>query len=152
MSIYTFHAEQKLPVTLEQAWDFFSSPFNLSKIIPPEMDFKIKDPGELKKIFSGMRIRYSVKPLMGIPVEWQTLICDVNEPAQFTDKQIKGPYRRWEHTHVFIENEGGVTMVDDIVYQLPLGLLGDAVHALIVRSKIRAIFDFRKKTLDKLFP
>jgi ligand-binding SRPBCC domain-containing protein len=151
MSVHKLQSEQQLPITLERAWDFFSSPKNLSRITPVEMDFQILGPVELQKIVSGAKIEYSVKPLWGIPVIWHTLITDVSEPRRFTDKQLKGPYSVWEHTHTFIENEGGVLMVDYIKYALPLGFLGDIFHSLVVRKKIQSIFEFRRKTLEKLF-
>ena len=36
--IYTLTSEQILPISLENAWDFFTVPTNLDKITPKEMD------------------------------------------------------------------------------------------------------------------
>ena len=41
MKIYTFHRTQKLPITLDQAWDFLSNPKNLKVITPDYMSFDI---------------------------------------------------------------------------------------------------------------
>ena len=39
MKIYTFHRKQKLPITLEKAWEFLSSPKNLKVITPSLYEF-----------------------------------------------------------------------------------------------------------------
>jgi len=151
MAIYQYTAEQFLPISIRKAWDFFSSPKNLSVITPPEMDFKILTQLDDKEIYNGMLIDYTVKPLFGIPMHWQTKIIDVKPLEVFADTQLKGPYKLWHHTHTFIEKDGGVLMTDIVNYELPFGILGDWVHSLIVRKKIESIFAYRKQVLEKLF-
>lgn len=151
MAIYQYTAEQFLPISIRKAWDFFSSPKNLSVITPPEMDFKILTQLDDKEIYNGMLIDYTVKPLFGIPMHWQTKIIDVKPLEVFADTQLKGPYKLWHHTHTFIEKDGGVLMTDVVNYELPFGILGDCVHSLIVRKKIESIFAYRKQVLEKLF-
>lgn len=148
--MYKYKSEQWLPIGIEEAWKFFSSPANLSLITPPEMDFKILSTLE-NDIYEGMIIDYKVKPLLGIAVRWQTEICKVEREKYFTDRQQKGPYKVWEHTHTFIENNGGVLMTDEIIYQLPFSFIGKLAHRLFVRNKIENIFNFRKNILNKIF-
>ncbi len=149
--MHQFSAEQFLPITIEKAWAFFSSPKNLSVITPPSLDFTIlSDLGD-EEIFEGMLIDYRVKPMLGIPVRWQTKISHVEEKTSFTDQQITGPYKIWEHTHTFTPHKEGVLMTDVIRYKLPLGWLGTLVEKLIVRQKIKSIFDYRKNILIKIF-
>ena len=97
-----------------------------------------------------MLIDYTVKPLFGIPVRWQTEIYKVNKPAAFTDRQLRGPYKVWEHTHRFFEKENGVLMEDEVKYQLPFGIIGEAVNSILVQKKIKEIFDFRREILMKI--
>ncbi|MBC8046328.1 MAG: SRPBCC family protein [Fimbriimonadaceae bacterium] len=149
--MHQFKAEQFFPIDKKRAWDFFSSPKNLSKITPPEMDFKILSPLNGEEIFEGMKIDYTVKPLFGISVRWQTEICKVKNQKYFTDSQLKGPYKVWEHTHTFTEVTGGVNMQDVINYQLPFGFIGNVAHSLFVRKKIENIFSYRKQILEKIF-
>jgi len=149
--IYKYHTEHLLPVTLEQAWEFFSSAKNLALITPPEMEFKILTQLEDKEIYEGLMIDYTVKPILGIPLHWQTEITKVNKPNSFSDKQVKGPYKIWDHTHTFIQKENGILMQDDIKYQLPLGILGQLAHALFVEKKVREIFQYREKALNNIF-
>lgn len=42
-------------------------------------------------------------------------------------------------------------MTDLLHYKLPLGWLGDLVHALFVRRRVQDIFDYRYKVLEKRF-
>jgi len=82
MSLHSLQRTQVLPVTVEEAWNFFTSPLNLSLITPPSMNFKILssfNPGD--KIFEGMLIDYYVSPLLHIPLRWQTEITKVGDLA-----------------------------------------------------------------------
>ncbi|MES2800564.1 MAG: SRPBCC family protein [Bacteroidota bacterium] len=148
--MYQYKAQQWLPMNMVDAWTFFSSPENLAKITPPSMDFKMTSKAE-SSIYDGMIIDYKVKPLMGIAVKWRTEIDKVVFQKQFMDRQLKGPYKVWEHTHTFTESDGGVLMNDVINYQLPFGFIGRIAHGLFVKRKLESIFNYRKETLIKLF-
>ena len=149
--MHQFKAEQFLPIDKSKAWDFFSSPKNLSLITPPEMDFKILSKLNGEEIFEGMKIDYTVKPLLGIAVRWQTEICKVQNQNYFTDRQAKGPYKIWEHTYTFSEVDGGVLMHDIVNYKLPFGFLGRTLNSILIKGKIDSIFVYRKKVLATLF-
>ena len=151
MKIFTLRREQYLPIRIEEAWAFFSTARNLSKITPPEMSFTILSQVKEEPVYSGMLIEYRVKPIFGISMKWITKITDVHEPYVFKDKQLRGPYAIWEHTHHFEEVAGGVKMTDEVKYALPLGWLGIMAHDVLVRKKLKQIFDFRAITLNQLF-
>ena len=150
--MHQFKAKQFLPISMQEAWDFFSSPKNLSKITPPEMEFKILSQVPESDIYNGLLIDYRVKPLLGIPMKWRTEICEVSTNEYFTDRQLVGPYKVWEHTHTFTSVDGGVLMHDVVNYKLPLGAIGRLLNTLIVRNKISNIFEYRKSVLEQLFP
>ena len=151
MSEYLFKTQQFLPIGISQAWNFFSSPKNLVLITPPDLDFKIVTIPDESNIYEGMIIDYKVRPLLGIRVNWKTEIFDVQKPVLFSDRQIKGPYRLWEHKHVFIEKDNGILMTDEVRYRLPFSLLGRLTHFLVVRRKIEKIFAYRRNILQKIF-
>ena len=151
MKFYYFKTEQYLPVSIDIAWQFFSSAKNLAIITPPELDFKILTPmDEMKQIHKGMKIDYIVHPLFSIPVRWTTQISHVNEPYEFVDTQLTGPYHTWIHTHRFTEKKDGLLMTDEVKYSLPYGILGRMVHSLLVRKQIEKIFDYRMNVLGKM--
>lgn len=149
--MFQFTTEQWLPVNMYEAWDFFSSPKNLSKITPPELDFRILTNLNGEEIYEGMVIDYTVKPLFGIPLHWQSEITGVEKYAFFSDIQTKGPYKLWKHTHYFESKDGGILMKDVVDYNLYFGFLGKAAEKIIVRKKIEKIFEYRKAVLEKLF-
>ena len=148
MATYTLHRKQQLPVSLETAWDFFSSPKNLAAITPDYMGFKILS-GEPKKAYPGQIIEYTVRPVLGIPMYWMTEITQVKEQEFFIDEQRVGPYTMWHHQHFFKAIEGGVEMEDLIHYRLPLGPLGSLAHGLFVKRQLEGIFEYRFKTLEE---
>lgn len=141
---------QNLPISLEKAWGFFSSPKNLAVITPPELNLvpTSKLPEEM---YPGMFIEYTVKPLLGIPTKWVTEITHVRDQSFFVDEQRLGPYRIWHHQHHFKKIKGGVEMTDIIDYRLPFGPIGILTEKLFVGSKVKDIFKFREKKLIELF-
>lgn len=57
--IYTLTSEQVLPISLEKACDFFSTPNNLDKITPEEMKFEITN-NPPNKTYPGQIITYKI--------------------------------------------------------------------------------------------
>jgi len=151
MPTYYYVTEQLLPTDINKSWDFFSSPDKLALITPPAMDFKILTALDGREIYEGMLINYTVKPLWGLKFHWLTEICEVNKPLFFIDRQLKGPYKLWEHTHTFMEKDNGVLVKDEVKYQLHFGVIGNIIHSLLVRKKIEDIFIYRKNVLRQLF-
>jgi len=151
MAVYSLKTVQVLPVTLEKAWDFFSSPANLATITPPHMGFNIISKHHGAKMYPGQIIEYTVKPLLGIPLYWMTEITHVEEGKYFVDEQRFGPYSLWHHQHHFREVPGGVEMTDIVHYKIPLWILGDIANALFVRKQLQGIFDYRYKKVEELF-
>lgn len=140
-----------MPIPLQEAWDFFSSPLNLAKITPPELDFKIISAFDAHtKMYTGMIITYKVSPLWGIRINWATEITHIQEYQYFVDEQRSGPYALWHHEHHFKEIKGGVHMTDKLTYALPYGFLGSMVNKLIVRGQILKIFNYREKAIKDL--
>lgn len=144
--------EQWLPLGVEEAWSFFSTPDNLARITPPDMGFVIRAPFSPHPLHVGQRIHYTVSPLLRIPLRWVTLITEVEEPHRFVDTQEKGPYRLWRHQHTFTAKDGGTLMHDRVEYELPFGVLGHLAHVLLVKRRLERIFAYRRSTLERLFP
>jgi ligand-binding SRPBCC domain-containing protein len=153
MSVHTLKSVQRLPISVEAAWDFFSNPKNLKVITPAHLGFQVKSDPDFssRKMYAGQVITYTVKPLLGIPLFWMTEISHVEDGKFFVDEQRVGPYALWHHQHHFKVIPGGVEMTDLVHYRLPLGILGDFAHWLFVRAQLRTIFDFRTKKLVELF-
>jgi ligand-binding SRPBCC domain-containing protein len=149
--IYSLKTVQRIPISLNKAWEFFSSPANLQEITPDNLGFKIISKHHGDKMYAGQVIEYKVSPLLGIPVYWMTEITHVEDQSYFVDEQRYGPYGMWHHQHHFKEMEGGVEMTDIIHYKLPLWLLGDIANSLFVKKQLQQIFNYRYKKVEELF-
>lgn len=148
--IYTLHVSQKLPLTLDMAWDFFSSPSNLEKITPSHMQFHITS-GQVDQMYPGQIITYKVSPLPGVRSNWVTEITQVEPKKYFVDEQRYGPYSMWHHEHHFRQVEDGVLMTDKVSYKIPFGFFGHLAQRLFVRKQLIAIFEYREKVLRERF-
>jgi ligand-binding SRPBCC domain-containing protein len=151
MAVYSIKTVQKIPVSLDKAWDFFSSPANLQAITPAKMGFTIISKHHGEKMYAGQIIEYKVKPVLGIPLYWMTEITQVKDKEYFIDEQRFGPYSLWHHQHHFKAIEGGVEMTDIIHYKNPMWLLGDIANSLFVKKQLAGIFDYRYKKVEELF-
>lgn len=152
MKTYRLAFEQKLPVDLDTAWDFFSSPLNLAEITPKDMTFDVTSPNmEQTKMYPGMIITYKVSPLLGIKLDWMTEITHVKEKEYFVDEQRFGPFSFWHHQHHFSKIENGILMRDILHYAIGYGPIGKIANAVTVHKKINAIFDFRFKKVVEIF-
>lgn len=149
--VYSLRALQVLPISLEEAWLFFSDPANLAAITPESMGFNIISKHHGERMYAGQIIEYKVKPVLGIPLYWMTEITHVMDRQYFIDEQRFGPYSLWHHQHHFKEVPGGVEMEDIVHYKLPFWFLGDIAHAMFVRKKLEGIFDYRKQAVEDRF-
>ncbi|MGQ7869727.1 SRPBCC family protein [Sunxiuqinia sp. sy24] len=148
--IYTLKVEQKLPISLDEAWDFFSNPLNLERITPSNMQFKITS-GKPKPMHPGQIITYRVAPFKGFSTNWVTEITHVADKQFFVDEQRFGPYSMWHHEHHFEAKEYGILMTDKVSYKLPLGWLGNLAQQLFVYKQLQSIFNYRYTWLSKQF-
>jgi ligand-binding SRPBCC domain-containing protein len=152
MKSYHLEFSQKMPVSLTEAWSFFSSPLNLAKITPKEMAFTVtSNTTAATQMYPGMIITYKVSPLLGIKLDWMTEITQVQDEKYFIDEQRFGPYKFWHHQHHFQEIPGGVLMNDILTYGMPLGILGQLANGIFVANKLQQIFSYRKQKIEALF-
>lgn len=149
MTIHRLTASQLVPAGLDRTWAFFSDPANLGRITPPELDFTMLSAESGTR--AGQHIEYTIRPIAGIPMRWESRIEDVAVPHTFTDVQVRGPYRRWRHRHTFTPVDGGTRIDDEIEYELPFGPLGTLAHAVTVRAQLQSIFAFRERAISAIF-
>lgn len=138
-----------MPAPLPVVFAFFEEPANLAAITPPWLSFRLVSDSP-REIRPGALLDHRIR-WFGIPLRWRTRIVEVEREVGFTDEQLAGPYRRWVHEHAF-EARGDATLVRDRVrYELPLGWLGRLAHRLIVRRQLEGIFDYRARSIERIF-
>ena len=149
--MYNIQSKINIPISLEEAWNFFSQPKNLSQITPKEMGFNITSKNLAEEMYPGMVITYKVSPLFGLKLDWMTEITQVNKHKYFVDEQRVGPYKIWHHQHHFKAIKGGVEVTDIVDYVVPFGILGKIAHPIIVKPQLNKIFQFREERIVELF-
>ena len=151
MAFYQLQKTQKVNCSLDEIWEFISSPKNLKEITPDHMGFDITSNDTPAEMYPGMIITYKVSPLLGIKMNWMTEITQVSKKQFFIDEQRVGPYKLWHHQHFVEEIEGGVLMRDIVTYQPPMAFLGAIMNSLVIRKKLEEIFDYRFKAVEKKY-
>jgi len=149
MAFYQFYREQKINTSLDEIWDFISSPKNLKIITPDYMGFDITSSNLPDKMYEGMIIGYNVSPLFGVKIDWVTEITHIREKEYFVDEQRVGPYSIWHHQHMVEPLGKGIIMKDILSYAPPFGILGAIANSLLIKRKLSEIFDYRKTAIEK---
>jgi ligand-binding SRPBCC domain-containing protein len=139
-------AVQFLPADRHRIFEFFADAFQLQTLTPPWLHFSVRSAAPIQ-IAAGTLIEYRLW-LHGLPIRWQSRISVWEPPYRFVDEQIRGPYRRWRHEHVFDEMPGGTICRDLVDYAAPGGWL---IDRLFVRTDLAKIFLFRQHKLNELF-
>ena len=142
---------QKMPITTEDAWHFFSNPKNLVTITPPFLHLQVTNEVHGEEMYPGQIITYKVKPLFGIPLFWMTEITHVQPYKRFVDEQRTGPYALWHHQHHFTPINGGTEMIDIVHYAIPFSVFGRLAHKITVKKQLLQIFNYRYKKVVELF-
>jgi ligand-binding SRPBCC domain-containing protein len=146
----TINFEQFIPISLDKAWEFFSSPSNLNLITPEKLHFTTLSEVP-KQMYQGLTIKYRIRPMLNIPMIWVTEITSIKDKEYFVDEQIKGPYKLWRHEHRFRAIENGVMMTDILTYDIGLSVIGKLAGLLWVDRQVEEIFTYRSKKLEVLF-
>jgi ligand-binding SRPBCC domain-containing protein len=142
VSEHVLERSQRVEVPIERAFDFYGDALNLEPMTPPWLHFAVLTPPPIV-LAAGALLDYKLR-LHGVPIRWQTRIETWERPVRFVDTQVRGPYKCWEHTHLFEEDGDGAVVIRDCVrYEIPLGPLGEIASRLFVRRDLRRIFDFR---------
>lgn len=147
--MYLLRRQIFIPAPRPEVFTFFEDPGNLAKITPRWMPIKDLTAG-YPPMRLGMRIVHPIK-WYGIRLAWESCIIEYDPPRRFVDEQTRGPYRSWRHEHDFEEAAGGTVMRDRVQYELPLGILGQMTHRLVVERQLRRIFDYRERRIKQLF-
>lgn len=150
MGFFQLRTEQQVNASLEEVWDFISSPKNLKEITPDHMGFEIMN-GSPDKMYPGMIISYKVSPMLGIKMNWVTEITHVKDKEYFVDEQRIGPYTMWHHEHHLEKNDHGVLMKDIVSYHPPFGVLGNLANSLFIKKQLKEIFDYRTEAVNRYF-
>ena len=139
--------EVELPLPQEEVFRFFSDAGNLAVITPPELQFQIVTPLPID-MRTGALIDYRLG-LFFVRFGWRTEIVEWDPPHRFVDVQLKGPYRKWVHTHEFVPTPTGTRMRDHVEYELPFAAFG-TLGLPLVKMQLKRIFDYRAGAIERI--
>ncbi|WP_432742363.1 SRPBCC family protein [Methylobacter sp. G7] len=147
MKIYQLYRRQQLNLTVQEAWEFFSSPYNLNDITPAFFHVAItaKVP---EKIYAGLLLSYQMQAVLGISMTWLSEISHCDEPKRFVYEQRIGPFKFWSHEVCLTEMHNGIVLEDIMFYAMPFGWLGQLINSVLIASKLECIFDTRRDYLQ----
>ena len=147
--VYALNCEMLVQRPLKEIFAFFENPANLAKITPPWLSFNIVT----KDVPMGKNAQFDyVIKWLGLPMKWRSLITTYDPPRSFSDEQLIGPYKTWNHEHSFEETGRGVVVGDHLTYSLPMGPLGAIAQSVMVKRQLLSVFRYRQTALAKIFP
>jgi ligand-binding SRPBCC domain-containing protein len=124
---------------------FFAEPANLACMMPPGIDVTLLATPSAR-MEAGAVLDYRVRWL-GVPFRWRAFVREYDPPHRFVDVQVRGPWARWEHRHLFLEEDGGTRMEDRITYRPPLGPAGRLAHVLLIERQLADAWRVRRERI-----
>ena len=147
MADYIAESRVWLPKPRPEVFAFFADPANLPLVTPPSLGVRFR--GAPPRMAAGavfdLRIAW-----LGIPLRWRSFIREYDPPVRIVDVQVRGPYARWEHRHLFLTERDGTWVEDRVTYRLPLGPLGRLAHTLIVGHQLADLWAYRRRKIAEL--
>ncbi len=83
----------------------------------------------------------------GVPFTMTSRITALEAPRRFVDEQVRGPFERWWHEHVFDEVDGRTRMLDRIEFASPVGPVGRIVDRLVLEQYMTRLIERRNAWL-----
>lgn len=147
MATRQFVRRTRIAAPVERVFRWHELSGALEKLTPPG------EPVQMVAQTGGIRDGGRVELAIGYPpfsVRWIAEHTGYVENRQFRDIQIRGPFRRWEHTHLF-ETDGphACYLEDRVEYELPFGWLGAWLLGPVIQRKLDRLFRYRHQVTQE---
>src|SRR6266852_5733832 len=150
MPDYIAESRVWLPKPRAEVFAFFADPANLALITPPWLRVRLLGPLPAMAAGAAFDLRIC---WLGVPLRWRAFVREYDPPVRFLDVQVRGPYARWEHRHLFLVDGQGTRVEERVVYRLPLGPLGRLAHTVLVGRQLATLWAHRRRRIgDVLGP
>ncbi len=139
----TFTLRSPMPVSADELYAWHSRPLAFQRLQP------IWEPIEITSTSGtfgtdGYRITFRTRFLGPIKGTWIADAYDFQPGHGFQDRQLKGPFAFWNHTHRFIPDGPDSSFLEEhIEYRVPLGMFGRLFAGGMTRRRLAAIFAYR---------
>jgi len=142
-----FEKRTRIAASPERVFAFHERDDALAQLMPPWEHARIVEKTPGLHVGSRAVIEVFIGPIK------QTLVAEHTQYEKnhlFQDRQIRGPFASWLHTHL-MEPDGkeGCLLIDRIEYELPLGPLGALFGGPFARRKLERMFAYRHDVTKK---
>ena len=139
-----------LPKPRAEVFAFFADPVKVPSVMPPSLRVRLVAPPRAMTAGAVFDLRLV---WLGVPLRWRAFVREYDPPVRFLDVQVRGPYARWEHRHLFLVDGQGTRVEERVVYRLPLGPLGRLAHTVLVGRQLATLWAYRRRRIgDVLGP
>jgi ligand-binding SRPBCC domain-containing protein len=143
----------RLAATADEVYAWHAAPGALQRLTPPWEKVEVVRDGGLHD-GAEVVLRLRLGPFSRL---WVARLADCVPGRGFRDRQIRGPFAWWEHTHTMEPAApaaqptseapetaaGGSYLIDRVAYVLPFGALGRWIAGGWARRKIDRMFEYR---------
>jgi uncharacterized protein len=140
-----FIFQSRMPASAEEVFQFHMETDALERLTPPWDQVRVVSrTGGIEQLGSLTTLRVSV----GIfSQNWIAEHRRCVPGKMFKDVMVKGPFRKWEHTHEFqAEGPDSSWLEDRVEYEFPLGWLGRLIGGAYTKRRLQRLFEWRHKT------
>ena len=142
--MHHFLKQVDLPVSVETAFAWHERTGAFQRLTPPWEPVEVID--KTGNIRDGDTLIAKVKAI--VQQDLHARHEGYIQHVQFQDRQVKGPFASWFHSHRFERlGDQQSRLIDDINYELPMGKLGEVFGDGFVKSKLEAMFKYRHQIL-----
>ncbi|MEM8883744.1 MAG: SRPBCC family protein [Planctomycetota bacterium] len=139
----TFRKESIIEASAEEVFEWHRRPEALPDLTPPW------EPVTLESV-KGEPLAVGTEVVIRMPfgMRWHARHTALEPGRMFRDEQVKGPFRRWVHTHSFEPlGPDRCRLIDSVEYQPPLAWISD----WYVRRRLQKMFDYRHAVTQRAF-
>lgn len=139
--------EQLVRAPREALFAFHADPANLAVLLAGWRGFELLE--HAGHVRPGSRVRLAQRvAFLRHEMTFEHFVLE--PPLRFGERQVRGPFARFEHVHEFHETDGGTTVVDRVGFDLPVHLGGRAAERLVAAPALRRFFEFRRTAYARL--
>jgi hypothetical protein len=145
VSARTFVHRSRIDASAAEVFAWHARPGALERLTPPWDRVEVVE--RTGGIQDGDRVvlRVGPRPFRRL---WVAEHADYQEGRSFRDIQVEGPFRRWEHTHTVVpDGVGACFLIDQIVFEPPLGAVSGPLAGPVVERLLRRSFAYRHRTI-----
>jgi ligand-binding SRPBCC domain-containing protein len=141
----TFRKRSRLEAPADRVFAWHQTPDALSELIPPWEKVRVETPpASLRDGERAVLVMRAGPFKLRWVAEHRGFVDRGPEGGEFTDVQVSGPFRSWEHRHLVTADGPDACYLDDTIeYRLPLGAIGRLFGGALTRRKLERMFDFR---------